>query len=46
MKQNEYVKPKESAKNAKQGPRNHHQIHYSRSLLALLAIDSIELKLA
>ena len=46
MKQRESVKLKESIKNAKTEPRDHHQSHYSQSSLALLATDSLEPKLA
>ena len=45
MKQRESVKLKESAKNAKQEPRDHH-MRYSQHLLSLFATDSFELKLA
>ena len=40
MKQRESVKLKESAKNAKQEPRDHHQSPYSPSSLAIFATDS------
>ena len=46
MKQRESVKLKESGMNAKQEPRDHDQSRFSQSSLALLATDSLELKLA
>ena len=45
MKQSESVKLKESTKNAKQEPRDHHQRHNCPHLLALFATDSLELNL-
>ena len=46
MMQRESVKLKESVKNTKPEPRDHHQSCYSQSSLALHATDSLELKLA
>ena len=46
MKNRESVKLEESAKNAKQKPRNQHQSRYSPSSLAVITTDSLELKLA
>ena len=46
MKQGESVKLKESAKNEKKEPMDHHQSCYSASSNAVLAADSLELKLA
>ena len=42
-KRNEYVKLKESAKKAKQEPRDRYQSRYSPRLLLLFATDSLEL---
>ena len=46
MKQGESVKLKGSARKAKKKLRDHHQSCYSPRLLALLATNSLELKLA
>ena len=46
MKQRESLKLKESTKNAKQKPRDHHRSRYSSCSLAPLATNSFELKLA
>ena len=46
MKQRESMKLKESIQNVKPEQRDHHQSRYSQGLLALLASDSLELKLA
>ena len=46
LKQRESVKLKGSVKKGKQEPRDHHQTQHSPNSLALLAIDSLELKLA
>ena len=46
MKERESVKLKESVNTAKPGTGDHHQSLYSQSLLAVLATDSQELKMA
>ena len=46
MKQREHVKLKENVKNTKPEQRDHHQSRHSRSSLAQLATDSLELKFA
>ena len=46
LKQRESVKLKESAKNGKQEPRDHHQTRHSPSSHAIFATDSLELRLA
>ena len=42
MKQSEYVKLKESVKNAKPEARNHHQSLKLQKPLAILSTDSLE----
>ena len=42
MKQRKSEKPKESAKSAKQEPKDHHQSRHFQDWPALLATDSLE----
>ena len=46
LKQRKSVKLKGSVKKGKQEPRDHHQTRHSSKSLALIATDSLELKLA